>query len=337
MPLNGQMVFNDIALSAGVGSDSYDSSSRHGLGIIWVDYDNDGFPDLFASNGSGLPAHLYHNNGDGTFSNADGLLPASLPLVDMTSAMFADYDNDGDKDIYIMAAGGDLFAPDGAVNMLLQNQFVENGGVVSTPLFIDVAAAAGVDNTPAVPFGVNPGYKSYTGAWLDFDRDSCIDLFVGNMVWDLGGDAVNANQLYKNNCDGTFTDVTISSGVDTGDANDFRPTLAFFGGLLTPGDIDPDLYVVNVHDASPFHHDLIYSNNGDGTFTEFSATMPHFGDDSGAGMGTAVGDIDNDGDWDIYLSDLPAPPVEPVMEGNVLYTGNPDGTWNENSAPCCRC
>ena len=112
----GQMVFSDIALSAGVGSESYDSSSRHGLGIIWIDYDNDGFPDLFASNGAGLPSHLYHNEGNGTFTNADDLIPTIT--IEATSAMFADYDNDGDKDIYLMAAGGDLLASDGELNLL---------------------------------------------------------------------------------------------------------------------------------------------------------------------------------------------------------------------------
>ena len=94
----GQITFNDIAFSAGVGSEAYDSSSRHGLGIIWIDYDNDGFPDIFATNGSGDPAHLYHNEGNGSFTNADALLP-SIAAGEMTSAMFADYDNDGDQDI----------------------------------------------------------------------------------------------------------------------------------------------------------------------------------------------------------------------------------------------
>ncbi len=335
MPLSeamGQMTFSDIALTAGVGSDSYDSSTRHGLGVIWVDYDNDGYPDIFASNGSGLPAHLYHNEGNGTFSDADALLPA-IGAGEMTSAMFADYDNDGDQDIFIAVAAGDLFAPDGGANVLLQNQWVENGNALSTPLFVDVAAAAGVDNLAAVPFGSNPAYKSFTGGWVDYDRDSCVDLFVGSMVFDGGGQDSNANFLYKNNCDGTFTDVSASSGVLSGNPDDLRPTLAFFGGLLTPGDMDPDLYVVNVQSASPYHHDFIFANNGNGTFTEFGSTMSWFGDDSGAGMGTAVGDVNLDGYWDIYISDLPDPPNEPVNEGNTLYMGNPDGTWAENSAP----
>ncbi|MEM8486622.1 MAG: FG-GAP-like repeat-containing protein [Bacteroidota bacterium] len=329
-----QIQLNEVAVAAGIGSDNFNSSSAHGLGAIWIDYDNDGFPDLFVANGSSLPSHLYRNEGNGTFSNQDDLLPAGL-IGEPTSAMFADYDNDGDQDIYITVANLTPDVADGGANHLLQNQWVENGNQLlpGQPLFIDVAAAAGVDNLASPALGALPGYASYTGAWLDYDRDSCIDLFVGNMDWDEAGTSSNKNFLYKNNCDGTFTDVTVASGVDTGDTDDWRPSLAFFGGLLTPGDIDPDLYVVNVHDFSPFHHDLIYQNNGDGTFTEFGDTMPGFGDDSGAGMGTAVADIDLDGDWDIYLSDLPDPGNEPVAEGNPLYLGNPDGTWSENAAP----
>ncbi len=93
-----QIQVSEVALSAGIGSDIYNSSSAHGLGAVWIDYDNDGFPDLFVPNGASLPSHLYRNNGDGTFSNQDALLPAGL-LGEPTGAMFADYDNDGDADI----------------------------------------------------------------------------------------------------------------------------------------------------------------------------------------------------------------------------------------------
>ena len=325
-----QLSFNEVGVAAGVGSDTYDSSSRHGLGINWIDYDNDGDPDLFMPNGGGELPHLYRNNGDGSFTNQDALLPG-LPVVEMTGANYADYDNDGDLDIYITVGGSDLFSADGAPNLLLKNLWVENGNQTSTPLFDEVAVSAGVDNPGS--WGSNGGYKSYTATWLDYDLDSCIDLFVGTMVWDLGGSAENKNFLYKNDCDGTFTDVTTSAGIDTGDDDLYRPTLVVFGGLMDD-DMYPDLYVVNVHDASPYHHDLYYHNNGDGTFTEMIGTMPDLGDDSGAGMGIDFADIDLDGDWDFYMSDLLNPGgIEPIAEGNVLYTGNPDGTWNENSAP----
>ncbi|MEZ4700753.1 MAG: FG-GAP-like repeat-containing protein [Rhodothermales bacterium] len=330
--VQAQIAFSDVSVAAGVGGDTYDSTSRHGLGVNWVDYDNDGYPDLFLANGGGEVPHLYRNETNGTFSNKDALLPA-LPVVEMTGSVFADYDNDGDMDIYITVGGNDLFVADGKANFLLKNMWVENGNAVSTPLFQEVAAAAGVDNLAPVPFGANGGYKSYTAAWLDYDVDSCIDLFVGNMVWDAGGTDQNRNALYKNNCDGTFTNVTTTAGIFTGSADQDRPTLAVFGGLMD-GDIYPDLYVVNVHDASPYHHDQYFHNNGDGTFTELTGTMAGIGDDSGAGMGIDLADIDHDGDWDIYMSDLLNPGgVEPVAEGNTLYLGNPGGTWSENSAP----
>jgi PKD repeat protein len=320
-------------VAAGVGSDTYDSSSRHGLGVNWIDYDNDGFPDLFMPNGSGEAPHFFRNNGgNGTFTRKDALLPA-LALVEMTGSVYADYDNDGDMDIYITVGGSDLYDPDGSPNFLLKNLWAENGNAESTPMFVEVAAAAGVDNRPPVAFGPNGGYKSYTATWLDYDLDSCIDLFVGTMVWDAGGTDQNRNALYKNDCDGTFTNVTTTAGIFTGDPVQDRPTLVVFGGLMD-GDLYPDLYVVNVQQASPYHHDQYFRNNGNGTFTDMTSTMPGIGDDAGAGMGIDLADIDHDGDWDIYMSDLANPGgIEPIAEGNVLYKGNPGGTWSENSAP----
>ncbi|MEZ4700751.1 MAG: FG-GAP-like repeat-containing protein [Rhodothermales bacterium] len=328
----GQLAFTEVGVAAGVGNDLYDTGHAHGLGVNWIDYDMDGFPDLFMTNGEDLDAHLYrNNNGDGTFTNMDALLPA-LPNVELTSTAFADYDNDGDMDIYI-TANNNLTSLDGPVNVLLKNLWVENGNQASTPLFTDVAAAAGVENRATPALGNLPGYNSLTTGWVDYNRDSCIDLFVGNMVFSQGGQPANLNALYMNNCDGTFTNVTASSGVNpTGQSLWYRPTLAFFGGIMDPNDLWPDLYVVNVQEFSPYHHDLQYRNNGDGTFTEWTSQMPGIGDDSGAGMGIDVADIDHDGDWDIYMSDLLDPGNEPVAEGNVLYLGNPDGTWNDNSA-----
>ena len=327
-----QISFQESSVAAGLDTELYDTAHAHGLGVIWIDYNNDGWPDIFATNGAGMDVHLFMNNQDGTFTNKDAILPA-LTNEEKTSANFADYDNDGDMDIYI-SVNNSLGNPDGEANILWQNQWVENGNAESTPMFIDVAAAAGVDNLPAVAFGNDPGHQTLTAAWLDYNLDSCIDLFVGNMVFFEGGMPSNNNALYMNNCDGTFTNVTVSSGVNPEtDVDWYRPTLTAFAGLMDPNDLFPDIYVTNVHDASPWHHDQQFRNNGDGTFTEMVTSMPGIGDDSGAGMGIDLADIDLDGDWDIYMSDLPDPGNEPVAEGNPFYTGNPDGTWNENSAP----
>ena len=328
----GQIVFQESSAAAGLSSDLFNTEHAHGLGVIWIDYDNDDWPDILVTNGENRSVHLYRNEQDGTFSNKDALLPA-MSSEEKTGAVFADYDNDGDLDVYI-TVNNSLGNPDGEANILLQNQWVENGGMESTPLFINVAASAGVDNLASPAFGSNPGYQSLTAAWFDYDRDSCIDLFVGNMVFFGGGEPENNNALYKNNCDGTFTNVTISSGINPETDTDwYRPTLTAFAGIMDPNDIWPDLYVTNVQETSPFHHDFQFRNNGDGTFTEMVSSMPGIGDDSGAGMGIDIADIDLDGDWDIYMTDLLDPGNEPVAEGNPFYTGNPDGTWNENSAP----
>ena len=327
--------FTEVASAVGINvTDIYFGTSNHSLGALWIDYDNDNWPDLFLVNGIDLPAHLYHNDG-GTFSKVDHLLPI-LPNVELSGAAFADYDNDGDQDIYIFASNENVNTgfthPDGPANILLKNMWVENGSrtVTGQSLFIDVAADAGVDNLAPVPLGEYPGYRSLTGGWLDYNRDGCVDLFVGQMAWDAGGFPWNRNTFYENNCDGTFTDVTASSGVDTGtDSLMYRPTLAFIGAHLND-DLWPDMYVVNVQDVSPFHFDFIYMNNGGTGFTEVADDMPFVGDDSGAGMGIDVADIDHDGDWDIYITDIEDPGNEPVAEGNVLYLSNGDGTWSEN-------
>ena len=100
--LLAQVQFTDVRDPAGVGSDFYSSQTIHGLGINWIDFDNDDRPDMFMVNGGDdEDPHLYRNNGDGTFTNVDSLLPPLPGGVDFASSVFADYDNDGDSDIYI--------------------------------------------------------------------------------------------------------------------------------------------------------------------------------------------------------------------------------------------
>jgi|GEM_PF-7101208 len=332
------IVFTDVAVEAGLGNETYSSRTVHNLGIDWIDYNDDSWPDLFAVNGIDDFAHLYQNNADGTFTTRDDLLPV-LPNIEMAGAVFADYDNDGDQDIYIfgMSENTDPHIPylsGGPPNILLKNLWVENGNqeIAGQPLFEDVAVAAQLDDVPPVPFDDNTAYSSLTGGWVDIDRDGCIDLFVGELYFQVIDSEANHNHLYHNRCDGTFNDATKISGVnDDTDPSILRPTLAFFGGFLDE-DLDPDLYVVNTQLPSPYHFDLIYLNNGDGTFREVTGDMTSIGDDTGAGMGIDVADVDLDGDWDIYITDADSPSVEPNPGGNVLYLSNGDGTWQETSA-----
>ncbi len=212
--------FTDVAAAAGVGADRFFASSTHSLGVNWIDVDADGWPDLFAVGGDpGYPPRLYRNLGDGRFEAAHHLIP-ELPDYEMSGSVFADYDNDGDADIYLYtdnvqwALHGEN-VPDGPPNLLLRNLLVENGGRVPArrPLFEEVAAAAGVDDLAAAPYGPLPGHRSKAASWLDYDRDGCVDLYVSHLVINSAGTAATRDRLYRNGCDGTFTDATGAAGL----------------------------------------------------------------------------------------------------------------------------
>ena len=329
-----QVQFTDVANSAGIAGDTYESRTTHGLGMNWIDYDNDGWPDLFAVNGWNTNgAHLFRNEGNGTFSRQDTLLPV-LINNEMMGSVFADYDNDGDSDIYIFTDNADgPVGPSGApVNILLQNQWVENGNQVvpGQPLFVDVTAAAGVEDLLDTPNSDGPAYRAATGGWLDYDRDGNVDLYVCH--WDRGkhGQATNRDRLYRNLGNGTFEDVTDTSGIiPVEDGTYHRPCLAFIGAHLD-SDLWPDIYIGNVDAPRPFGHDYIFQNNAGAGFTDRTADSAGVGDDADAAMGVTVADIDFNGGWDIYLSDLGADP-EPIGNPLYMHTGA-DILYNDNNA-----
>ncbi len=165
-----QIQINEVAVAAGIGSDNFNSSSAHGLGAIWIDYDNDGFPDLFVPNGSSLPSHLYHNEGNGTFSNQDGLLPAGL-IGEPTGAMFADYDNDGDPDLLISGATGS-----GRLTHIYRNDS-QSGGEIA---FVNLGL-----NLPGVEFGAV--------RWGDYDNDGDLDFVLSGAT-----DSGRISEVYRN-------------------------------------------------------------------------------------------------------------------------------------------
>lgn len=343
---SAQLIFEDVSKEAGVDQFTYFSSSYHDLGINWIDFDNDYDADLFVvtSTGGEIP-HLYRNNGDSTFTLVNELLPTLRTDINFAHSIFADYDNDGDADIYIFIDNIHFTnlvrfnRQEGPPNLLLKNLWVEQGGriVPGQPLFIEVAEQAGVADLADPPLHERePGMRAKTGGWLDYDRDGCIDLFVGHDIFgpvSYGQRSVR-NRLYRNRCDGTFEDTTASSGVDDGtDPGRFRPTVAFIGAHIN-GDLWPDMVEVNIEGReSAFERDIFYVNNADGTFRNANAESPGLGDDSAAGMGIDVADIDLDGDWDVYISDLFNTRADQPPPGNVLYLGNGDGTFADNSAP----
>ena len=196
-----QPVFTEVAIAAGIGNEFYESTTAHGLGAAWIDFNEDGWVDLFVTNAYDESPHLYQNDGDGTFTLVDELLPA-LPGVEMVGVIFADYDNDGDSDLFIFTDNEflDLHDPinpaDGPMNILLKNLWVENGEQIigGSPLFEDVAAEAGLDEEVVPPFGPNyNGRRTSTGGWIDYDRDGWIDLYLGHWVAAHQGEISNVD------------------------------------------------------------------------------------------------------------------------------------------------
>ena len=296
---NGNGTFTNVAEQAGI------ADPRGGWGSLFADYDNDGYLDLYITRGgwSGAAENtLYHNNGDGTFTDVTHTAGVPDPQSSFCAA-WADYDNDGYLDLYI----ADGVIGDGAANVLYRN----NGDGT----FTNIAESAGVANTG----------NSLGTAWGDYDKDGYIDLHVVNFG--------QSNVLYRNNGDGTFTDVTPTTGMTLPVTDAF---VTFF--LDVDNDADLDIFISNsgsfqafiagqITGAAPHDGDrqVLYRNNGDGTFTDVtreSGLYHAFG-----AMGANFGDIDSDGYLDIYLAT--GAPQMGRLERDALFRNNGDGTFTD--------
>ena len=270
------------------------------MGCAATDYDNDGDRDLYVTNfGCNV---LYRNNGDGTFADVTVRAGVEAPQWS-TSAAFFDYDNDGYLDLYVV----------NNVDFTIETNKICGGFVGTTPLglliiarrtrsycapaeyagvpdvlyrnngdgtFADVSAAAGVANPAGKGLGVV--------AW-DFDEDGDQDLFVAN-------DGV-ANFLYRNDGDGTFTDVALQMGTAfNGEGDDEACMGVDFGDY--DGDGDFDLFVTNFS----YETNTLYRNDG-GQFRDATAAAG-LGEPSWnfLGFGTHFLDYDHDGDLDLYVA-----------------------------------
>ena len=238
-------------------------------GITAVDYDNDGFYDLFIPDG--VRSRLFRNRGDGTFEDVTTM--AGLDGLDGSSVgVFADYDNDGWKDLFVSRT----FKP---------NQLFHNNG---DGTFTDVTAKS----------GIGADCCTTVASWGDYDNDGFLDLYVGRYLdprtkipttfYARNGEP---NQLYHNNGDGTFTNVTEKAGV--GEIGLCLGTV--WGDFDNDGFLD--LYVVN-----DFGRKTLYHNNRNGTFTDVTVASGTL--DYGAGMSASFGDYNNDGNLDIYTANI---------------------------------
>ncbi len=250
--------FTDISASAGI-----ITVPTIGIKPIWGDYDNDGFVDLFFSNGAPL-VFLFRNNGNRTFS--DVTVAAGLYGPYGGGAEWADYDNDGDLDLFI--------APDGD-----KNYFFENRG---DGTFMEVTEVSGLNRVVD-----NTGSRGSV-VWGDYDNDGYLDLYEAIVR--------QSNYLYKNKGDGTFMNVTAEAGSETLEDSLGDGLAVAWGDYDNDGYLD--LYLVGMSDIDNLP-DHLFRNNGDGTFTD-AATEAEVGAEGNWGI--AWCDYDNDGDIDLILS-----------------------------------
>jgi hypothetical protein len=285
-----------------------------GPGCAFIDYDNDGYPDILLINGDDWPGHshagpttpkLYHNNHDGTFTDVTRKAGLAVPMFGLGVAV-GDYDNDGFDDLFITALG--------------QSHLFHNNG---NGTFTDVTKSAGM-------FG--PNEFSTSAAWVDYDRDGKLDLVVANYVqWSEQTDLYctldgahksyctpesykgTSLRLWHNRGGGKFEDATQKAGL--GD-----PTSKSLGIAILDYNADgwPDILVAN--DTQP---NKLYLNKKDGTFEERGVTSGIAFSEDGvarAGMGVDAADYDRSGHPSVIISNFANQMVSLYHnEGNGLF------------------
>ncbi len=320
---SGPIEFTDVSAQAGIRFKHHSGAfgkkylpETLGTGGAFLDYDNDGWQDILFVNSMDWPEHktgksflaLYHNNQDATFTDVTRSAGLAIEMYGIGVAV-ADYDNDGNDDIYITCVGP---------NHLFRNF---GGGK-----FADVTAKAGVGD---------PGFSA-SALWFDYDNDGKLDLFVANYVdWSVEKDQFcsldgknksyctpqsykgQSSTLYHNRGNGSFENVTQRAGL-----ND--PTSKSLGVSLLDYNSDGwmDFFVAN--DTEP---NKLYKNNGNGTFTDEAVAAGVAFSEAGtarAGMGVDAGDYDGSGRQGIVIGNF-------TNESMALYNNDGKGLFTDEA------
>ena len=326
-PIDIPVRYTNVREAAGIAfkQDSTQTEQKYyletmGTGVGWIDYDQDGLMDLyFVQSGATdiyKPPHplrsaLYHNNGDGTFTDVTEKAGVGAEGLYGQGVAVGDFDNDGYPDLYVTGYGRAIL-------------YHNNGDGT----FTDVTKKAGV---------ADEGGWSTSAGWFDYDKDGYLDLVVLNYInWTPKGNIWCGEhrpgyrsychpdnytgqkiKLYHNNRDGTFTDVSEKSGVGIPEAKGMGLVLADFNN-----DGWPDIAVAN--DTWP---NFLFINQHNGTFKDISFASGVAASEDGkyeAGMGIDAADVDGDGWLDIYVTHLD-------FELNRLYRNNHDESFDDDT------
>ncbi len=279
--------FTDVTETAGL--------TTRGSRVSWADYDNDGDQDLMTGN------HLYRNEGDGGFTDVS----AAAGVIDMpnTGAVWADFDNDGCIDYFAMAN-----------SLEINDRFLKNNcDGTFTDITEDALEEGDIDKLPTEGAG-----------WGDYNLDGYLDLYIAN--YEMPGETLSIgtrDKLYRNNGDGTFTDVAPELDLD--------PLIAGDGDYMCGrgvnwGDYNddgwPDIYVSNYR----LDPNFLYRNNGDGTFTEVSESLGvqgyEYQDAWGHTIGSAWADFNNDGYLDLVNANLAHPRFSSFSDPSFIFINN---------------
>ena len=324
-PAGNPVRFVDVAGSAGITFQHENAASPQkylietmGAGCGWIDYDQNGLLDLYLVNGAATPARspapaprsaLYRNNGDGTFTDITSVARVGAEGLFGMGVAVGDYDNDGFPDLFVLGYGRCIL-------------YHNNGNGT----FSDVTSQAGVGNL---------GRWGSSAAWFDYDNDGHLDLVIANYVdWSpqhnfYCGDSgpgmrsychpddfhPQAPTLYHNRGDGTFSDVSKSSGVGLKPGNGL--------GIVTfdyDNDGWQDIFIANDHMPN-----FLFHNNRNGTFSEagYEAAVAVSGDGQfEAGMGTDAADTTGNGRLDLAVTHLD-------MQLARLYRNLGDGIFED--------
>lgn len=279
--LSGQVVFQEVSEAVNF---NFTNSVEFGSGVSFCDFDNDGWDDITVGGDEGDEI-IFYKNFEGTFDPI--FMNIQHPFVPIKQLVWIDFNNDGLKDLFIASELG--------TNFLYFN--VENN-------LVDITAEAGLPTD---------NLQTNSGSWGDYDNDGDLDLFLANR--DL--EEIIPNMLYRNNGDGTFTNVNEASGIGDVSALSFQGTFFDYDndGWL-------DIFLINDRLVT---ENILYKNNGDGTFVDVSqeANANYVMN----AMSIALDDYNSDGFIDMYVTNTFNPEL-PVV-GNSLMHNDGDGTFTD--------